>query len=103
MFDSFKVLDSNYRKFHPNNLIVRGAVITDDEWNLLWSGDLDCTLDITILKNASKILNKQLFVLWSLKDYQIKSRMFVLRINFDFIELGYEVERYIDLKTLKYH
>lgn len=103
MFDFDRVIDIHYRSMYPFNLIIMNAVIVDDDWNLLWTGNLDCTLDITILKKCSKNLNKRLTVLWSTKDYQIKSRYYVLTVDADFIDLGYEVAEYVNRQTLKYY
>lgn len=85
---------STYRKCYPNNKVVFNSRVYTLEDGEVWYGDLDLTLDEEKLKNVSKVIAKDLYVLFessvifkeNLTIDEIKSNAYAL-INKDKIQI----------------
>jgi hypothetical protein len=55
---------SHYRKEHEGDIIVFNANVLTSECGKVWHGDLNLTEDYLVLKEISKTLNTDLYVLW---------------------------------------
>lgn len=53
---------SSYKYDNPKNLIVFNAVVKDSKKDIIWTGDLDLTLEEANLMRLAKQLHEELFV-----------------------------------------
>ena len=54
---------SGYRSRYPDNLVIFNARIAIGGYKVIWSGDLDITLDAPFLQRVSDKINKNLYVM----------------------------------------